>query len=350
MTKEDHRLVRVLHRAYAAFRGYFWLPCPVCGRYFGGHECGFWGVPKEGDWRKGKVACKDPRCQDRAKYLTRKAREDQEGSRLFETPRRKMNPDAYIPPHESPLPPGEWLAAERARLARLGRFERPIREAAAPAGERHPATAVGLGRLVRLCAAAPDGLLMMSRDDCHALKVSSIVVGHSDSGGLRRVFLAWPGHRLAENHLHGNLPVGIHNHRYSLRLQLIAGKVRNTTYRRGPGRVLRAFEFRSGQMQAAPKVLPVGFTEIGVSSQSWLSADDWLTLGASTLHDVDCEGPAAWIVEEGPVEQDVTRLFTPRSRIETGELYRPFEDPEAVRAHVARFISLANAELSEPHE
>jgi hypothetical protein len=29
---------RVLHNWYAFLLGYFWLPCPLCGREFGGHE------------------------------------------------------------------------------------------------------------------------------------------------------------------------------------------------------------------------------------------------------------------------------------------------------------------------
>ena len=29
---------RFLHRLYANVMGYFWLPCPNCGRMFGGHE------------------------------------------------------------------------------------------------------------------------------------------------------------------------------------------------------------------------------------------------------------------------------------------------------------------------
>lgn len=32
-----YRLRRV-HRAYAETFGFFWLPCPLCGREFGGHE------------------------------------------------------------------------------------------------------------------------------------------------------------------------------------------------------------------------------------------------------------------------------------------------------------------------
>lgn len=31
-------LPRFLHHAYAWALGYFWLPCPLCGRVMGGHE------------------------------------------------------------------------------------------------------------------------------------------------------------------------------------------------------------------------------------------------------------------------------------------------------------------------
>lgn len=30
--------MRTLNKIYAWLFGYFWLPCPVCGRMFGGHE------------------------------------------------------------------------------------------------------------------------------------------------------------------------------------------------------------------------------------------------------------------------------------------------------------------------
>jgi len=32
--------MRLLNRIYAKLHGNFWLPCPVCGCYFGGHERG----------------------------------------------------------------------------------------------------------------------------------------------------------------------------------------------------------------------------------------------------------------------------------------------------------------------
>ena len=46
---------RWAHRLYANAFGYFWAPCPLCGRDFGGHE---WGdidgkpasIPRENPW------------------------------------------------------------------------------------------------------------------------------------------------------------------------------------------------------------------------------------------------------------------------------------------------------------
>lgn len=32
------RLSRSAAQAYASTHGFFWLPCPLCGSYFGGHE------------------------------------------------------------------------------------------------------------------------------------------------------------------------------------------------------------------------------------------------------------------------------------------------------------------------
>ena len=37
-------MLRVIHRIYARLFGYLWLPCPVCGKEFGGHEH-VWAIP-----------------------------------------------------------------------------------------------------------------------------------------------------------------------------------------------------------------------------------------------------------------------------------------------------------------
>jgi hypothetical protein len=58
---------RLYHRIYAWWFGYFWLPCPVCGEYFGGHE---WGHDSRGsvsllkadDPARGKGVCSNSLC------------------------------------------------------------------------------------------------------------------------------------------------------------------------------------------------------------------------------------------------------------------------------------------------
>jgi hypothetical protein len=51
--------MRLLHEMYARLFGYFWLPCPVCGRWFGGHEVrgenGWWTDAHGKSWC---VCCK----------------------------------------------------------------------------------------------------------------------------------------------------------------------------------------------------------------------------------------------------------------------------------------------------
>ncbi len=50
---------RILNRAYAFINGYFWLPCPICGEMFGGHEVNGGGLMTDWDrgWTRGKCVC-----------------------------------------------------------------------------------------------------------------------------------------------------------------------------------------------------------------------------------------------------------------------------------------------------
>lgn len=43
------RRSRRRERVYARRHGYFWLPCPLCGDYFGGHELRRGVIPYEND-------------------------------------------------------------------------------------------------------------------------------------------------------------------------------------------------------------------------------------------------------------------------------------------------------------
>jgi hypothetical protein len=60
---------RWLSRLYAAVFGYFWMPCPVCGRFFGGHEAGEFAVYRPG-LAMGRVTCRDAACEAVGKAST----------------------------------------------------------------------------------------------------------------------------------------------------------------------------------------------------------------------------------------------------------------------------------------
>jgi hypothetical protein len=44
--------------------GYFWLPCPMCGKMFGGHEKGT-DMYDPVDLFRGRMTCADPECKKR---------------------------------------------------------------------------------------------------------------------------------------------------------------------------------------------------------------------------------------------------------------------------------------------
>ena len=60
------KLPRLFHRLYAFFSGYFWLPCPICGKMFGGHEA-YFGLMT--NLSGGSAVCKA--CELEAKRLNR---------------------------------------------------------------------------------------------------------------------------------------------------------------------------------------------------------------------------------------------------------------------------------------
>lgn len=57
---------RLFNKLYAQAFGYFWLPCPICGQEFGGHEWGSGaaGIPKDGHgtWYGGTSTGVCPDC------------------------------------------------------------------------------------------------------------------------------------------------------------------------------------------------------------------------------------------------------------------------------------------------
>lgn len=56
-----------MHKCWAKLNGYFWLPCAVCGRMFGGHQAGYGGlIEKDG---KTLIVCAAPLCNYEAGAL-----------------------------------------------------------------------------------------------------------------------------------------------------------------------------------------------------------------------------------------------------------------------------------------
>ena len=47
-----------MKRLFAKLFGYFWLPCPICGNWYGGFEIAKTGLLTVRDISKGKTVCK----------------------------------------------------------------------------------------------------------------------------------------------------------------------------------------------------------------------------------------------------------------------------------------------------
>lgn len=53
---------------WAWMLGYFWIPCKVCGRPFGGQETGWIALPSEKPGVQWSI-CRARRCQDAARAI-----------------------------------------------------------------------------------------------------------------------------------------------------------------------------------------------------------------------------------------------------------------------------------------
>lgn len=60
---------RFLHWLYAEINGYFWLPCPICGKCFGGHEWIDGNSLRKTEY-SGAGVC--PKCGEKARDINEK--------------------------------------------------------------------------------------------------------------------------------------------------------------------------------------------------------------------------------------------------------------------------------------
>lgn len=63
--KDKRNKPRWLQHLWANLRGYFWLPCPICRKYFGGHEIADIGLYIGGG--SGQCVCRN--CEEKARRL-----------------------------------------------------------------------------------------------------------------------------------------------------------------------------------------------------------------------------------------------------------------------------------------
>lgn len=62
---------RFLNQLWAFIAGYFWLPCPLCGRYFGGHEwTGEYSIPNKNRPGISTGVCTSQACIEKAQRIT----------------------------------------------------------------------------------------------------------------------------------------------------------------------------------------------------------------------------------------------------------------------------------------
>lgn len=86
------KLPRWMHKLRANLTGYFWLPCPLCGEMFGGHE---WdGESIIIAQHKGVGVC--PNCRGAARQHNRKWMDEHPGALIYKIDSRYFAPASRI--------------------------------------------------------------------------------------------------------------------------------------------------------------------------------------------------------------------------------------------------------------
>lgn len=194
-----------------------------------------------------------------------------------------------------------------------------------------------MNAILKIMKSASDAELIMSRKNCHGPDIASIVLNKRIDGRLVRCFLVGREHCWHDNlDSFGFFALGVHDHRYDIRLMQVSGHPYNAVFRTGLGeqRVTR-YRF-SSKLDGG-----VGATHLG-AEHLWpesVSLIDYTVMRSDQLHTVYVPRgeKASWIVEEGPQVKDVTTLFNNRAP-KTDDLYESFESAQEVRDYVEAFF------------
>lgn len=216
---------------------------------------------------------------------------------------------------------------------------------------------IGVGTLMVKALDADPLVLLKTVAHCHARHVTSLVFEEAQ-GCLRRAFLVWPDHQLWRNDPYTDcFEVGIHDHRYGVALQHVAGTVRNDLYEiqqdgrlQTGGRVLNHFTFATGHMRGPCRVNRQLQQRLLLIDRRLLQPGIWQTMDYQQLHTIWVpEGqPAAWVVYAGAACRQHTNLYTTREQIPLEGLYEPFPSRQAILDHVDEFCNLEFPDAYRP--
>lgn len=187
--------------------------------------------------------------------------------------------------------------------------------------------------------------------DCHAPGIDSIVLqdNRATNGGMTRIFAAHEGvHPLGDliNPNTGNYTIGVHDHRFGLRILPLLGTIVNfevTIDPEGP-ETLHEYEFQSGingnmnvaHTREVRTRTPV-FHELTPGGSTNMLATDLHTVIVPDSETVN--GMTAWMVHEGPEEKS-SKIYSPTDHLQVSAegLYTPMS-PEVARARVAQIYA-----------
>ena len=191
---------------------------------------------------------------------------------------------------------------------------------------------------------ADEADIMLSRRNCHLELVDSIVVGRRPDGGLIRVFVAYPGSALEGNGERGEFAVGIHSHRYPIRLQGLRGTSRNLCFALcHDGECdLGAYKFTTAIGQG-PVLEPDGRRRARCVSDVLIEDIELPHDELHTIRVIPSYSPVCWLVSEGVQVTERTFLLTDKAMAEWSAdgLYEPFKDRNDVINTLSEAIGAA---------
>lgn len=178
--------------------------------------------------------------------------------------------------------------------------------------------------------------LLLSRKDCHTINVDSIVLARNCEK-LVRMFIAWPDHELYENS-EPPFSVGVHDHKYDICLERIAGEIYNEEYEvvNQGGYRLNKYGFTGGCGDCS--IYFIGKENIALKDNYPINMNDIPHDSLHTIY-VRRNKPAAWKVYEGETRKQTTSLYCHEEPCLDG-LYGTFATKHEIVERFERFIDL----------